>query len=134
MERVGRVRTMLIGAFGCMVGQILLAAGVANQDKSAGGIVAATGLYLFLCIFSGTHLPTAFVYSSEVTPLAIRTRAATLGIACQYLLNFVVVMVTPTAIKNIGWRYYLAFSIINAAMIPLIWVSLPSPSPCSDAS
>ncbi|GAA5997488.1 sugar porter family MFS transporter [Rhodotorula paludigena] len=125
MERVGRVKTMLIGAFGCMVGQILLAAGVANQDKSAGGIVAATGLYLFLCVFSGTHLPTAFVYSSEVTPLAIRTRAATLGIAMQYLLNFVVVMVTPTAIKNIGWRYYLAFSIINAAMIPLIWYFCP---------
>ncbi|KPV76683.1 uncharacterized protein RHOBADRAFT_43028 [Rhodotorula graminis WP1] len=125
MEHAGRVRTMLIGAFGCMVSQILLAAGVANQSVKAGGYVAATGLYLFLCIFSATHLPTAFVYSAEVTPLAIRTRAATLGVAVQYLVNFAVVMVTPTAIANIGWKYYMTFAIINGAMLPLIFWFCP---------
>ncbi|GAA5834611.1 hypothetical protein JCM9279_007059 [Rhodotorula babjevae] len=125
MEHAGRVRTMLIGAFGCCVSQILLAAGVANQQVKAGGYVAATGLYLFLCMFSATHLPTAFVYSAEITPLAIRTRAATLGVAVQYLVNFAVVMVTPTAIANIGWKYYMTFAIINGAMLPLIWWFCP---------
>ncbi|GAA6057344.1 hypothetical protein JCM3770_001103 [Rhodotorula araucariae] len=125
MEKVGRVRTMLIGAFGCCVGQILLAAGVYHQNVKAGGYVAATGLYLFLSVFSGTHLPTAFIYSAEVTPLAIRTRAATLGVACQYILNFVVVMVTPTAIKNIGWGYYAIFAAVNGLMMPAIYWFCP---------
>ncbi|GAA5983768.1 hypothetical protein JCM11641_001751 [Rhodosporidiobolus odoratus] len=105
MEKAGRVNTMIIGAAGCCLGQVLLAAGVGAGTK-AGGIVAAAGLYLFICIFSATHLPTAFVYSAEIVPLAIRTRAATLGIAAQYIVNFVVVMVTPVAIKKIGWGYY----------------------------
>lgn len=192
MEHAGRVRTMLIGALGCCISQILLAAGVANQSVKAGGYVAATGLYLFLCMFSATHLPTAFVYSAEITPLAIRTRAATLGVAVQYLVkcvelplplsparsggggadalrpsspspssflaasptplllrppppppsvpprppssssalshlsrSFAVVMVTPTAIANIGWKYYMTFAIINGAMLPLIWYFCP---------
>ncbi|GJN94225.1 hypothetical protein Rhopal_007299-T1 [Rhodotorula paludigena] len=112
MERVGRVNTMIIGAAGCCVGQILLASGVAHQDVRGGGIVAAAGLFLFLSIF-------------EVSPLAIRTRIATLGIACQYLLNFVVVMVTPTAISSIGWGYYAIFAGVNGLMCPIIWYYCP---------
>ncbi|GAA6011067.1 hypothetical protein JCM10207_005484 [Rhodosporidiobolus poonsookiae] len=124
MERVGRVNTMVIGAIGCCIGQTLLAAGVA-VDTKAGGIVAATGLYLFLCIFSGTHLPTAFVYSAEIVPLAIRSRAATLGVATQYIFNFLVVMVTPIAIKNIGYKFYIIFAVVNALMVPAAFFLCP---------
>ncbi|BGP20699.1 hypothetical protein JCM10213_001054 [Rhodosporidiobolus nylandii] len=124
MEKVGRVNTMIVGAIGCCIGQTLLAAGVGVGTK-AGGVVAATGLYIFLCIFSGTHLPTAFVYSAEIVPLAIRSRAATLGVAVQYIANFVVVMVTPVAIKNITYGFYIIFAIINALMVPAIWFTCP---------
>lgn len=37
IERVGRVRTMMGGAFFQSVGMIMLAAGVANADVKAGG-------------------------------------------------------------------------------------------------
>ncbi|BGP28043.1 MFS transporter, sugar transporter [Rhodotorula toruloides] len=129
MENVGRVRTMLIGCAGCMVGQILLAAGVAHQESKAAGYIATLGLYLFLCVFSATHLPTAFVYSSEIVPLAIRTRAATLGVAVQYILNFVVVMVVPTAIPGMGgFGFYALFAGVNGAMIPFIYFFCPEVS------
>jgi hypothetical protein len=45
----GRVNTMLIGAAGCCIGQVLLAAGVAVDNKS-GGYVATFGL----CAFSSS--------------------------------------------------------------------------------
>ncbi|GAA5837725.1 hypothetical protein JCM11251_002306 [Rhodosporidiobolus azoricus] len=124
MEKVGRVNTMIIGAAGCCLGQVLLAAGV-GVDNKAGGIVAAAGLYIFLCVFSGTHLPTAFVYSAEVLPLAIRTRAATLGVSFQYIFNFAVVMVTPVAIARISWGFYVIFAVINALLIPAIYFTCP---------
>lgn len=44
MEGIRRVRTMLLGAFGCMVGQSLLAAGVAHQESKAAGYIATLGL------------------------------------------------------------------------------------------
>ncbi|BGO96096.1 hypothetical protein NBRC10512v2_007814 [Rhodotorula toruloides] len=129
MEGVGRVRTMIIGAAGCCVGQILLAAGVAHQESKAAGYVATAGLFLFLCIFSATHLPTAFVYSSEIVPLAIRTRSATLGVAVQYILNFVVVMVVPTAIPGMGgWGFYALFAGINGLMVPVLYFLCPEVS------
>ncbi|GAA5884200.1 hypothetical protein JCM6882_002177 [Rhodosporidiobolus microsporus] len=124
MEKVGRVNTMVTGLVGCCIGQVLLAAGV-GVDNKAGGVVAATGLYLFLCIFSGTWLPCAFVYSAEIVPLAIRTRAATLGVAFQYIFNFMVVMVTPIAIERITWGFYVIFAVVNALMIPVILFTAP---------
>ncbi|BGP03938.1 putative Sugar transporter STL1 (putative) [Rhodotorula toruloides] len=129
MDGVGRVRTMIIGAAGCCVGQILLAAGVAHQESKAAGYVATAGLFLFLCIFSATHLPTAFVYSSEIVPLAIRTRSATLGVAVQYILNFVVVMVVPTAIPGMGgWGFYALFAGVNGLMVPVLYFFCPEVS------
>ncbi|GAA6006789.1 hypothetical protein JCM11491_003181 [Sporobolomyces phaffii] len=125
MERLGRVKLMMWGAAFLCIGQVLLAAGIANAKTTAGGIVAATGLYLFLVVFSGTALPVAFVYSAEVVPLAIRTRAATLGIAVQYIINFLVVMVTPVGIKSLGYKYYIIFAVFNAAVVPGCYFFLP---------
>ncbi|GAA5967104.1 hypothetical protein JCM3765_001500 [Sporobolomyces pararoseus] len=125
MERIGRVKLMIWGAALLCVGQVLLAAGVAKADTTGGGIAAAVGLYLFLTVFSGSHLPTAFVYSSEIVPLAIRTRAATLGIAVQYIINYLIVLVTPVGIESIGYKYYIIFAVFNAAIIPFCWFYLP---------
>ncbi|GAA5928412.1 hypothetical protein JCM1841_005667 [Sporobolomyces salmonicolor] len=125
MERLGRVRTMMWGAALCSLGQIFLAAGVAHGDKPAGGYVAALGLYLFIAVFSATHLPTAFVYGAEIVPLAIRTRAATLGVATQYMINFLVVMTTPIGIAALGYKYYIIYAVSNGCIIPLAWYFCP---------
>ncbi|GAA5883665.1 hypothetical protein JCM16303_004754 [Sporobolomyces ruberrimus] len=125
MERLGRVKLMIWGAALLCIGQILLAAGVAHADKPAGGYVAAVGLYLFLTVFSGTFLPCAFVYSAEIVPLAIRTRAATLGIACQYAANVVVVMATPVGVASLGYKYYIIFAVFNALLIPICYFLFP---------
>ncbi|GAA5938084.1 uncharacterized protein JCM15063_005460 [Sporobolomyces koalae] len=125
MERMGRVKLMMWGALFLAIGQAMIAGGVANSDKPAGGYVAAVGLYLFLCVFSGSHLPTAFVYSSEIVPLAIRTRAATLAIAVQYIINFLIVMVTPVGIASLGYKYYIIFAVLNAVIIPCCYFFLP---------
>ncbi|GAA5995383.1 hypothetical protein JCM5350_006247 [Sporobolomyces pararoseus] len=123
MERLGRVKLMMLGAGFLCLGQILLAAGVAQS-----AILAASGLYLFLTVFNGRSpfsRDFAFVYSAEITPLAIRTRAATLGISVQYLINFFVVITTPIGIANLGFKYYIIYAVFNALIIPLCWYFLP---------
>ncbi|CEQ41065.1 SPOSA6832_02739 [Sporobolomyces salmonicolor] len=132
MERLGRVRTMMWGAALCSLGQIFLAAGVAHGDKPAGGYsrqplfeLTTPFLDLFIAVFSATHLPTAFVYGAEIVPLAIRTRAATLGVATQYMINFLVVMTTPIGIAALGYKYYIIYAVSNGCIIPLAWYFCP---------
>lgn len=51
-----------------------------------------------------------------------------MGIATQYLFNFVVVMVTPTGIASIGGHYYIPWAISNAAIVVLLWWFFPEPA------
>lgn len=68
IEKLGRVRTMMTGSLLNGIAMILLAAGIANVDKTAGGYVAATGLYLFICSFSMTWLPCGFLCTFSLSP------------------------------------------------------------------
>lgn len=51
------------------LGQILLAIGISSSDTASGGIVAATGLYLFLTIFNGecSSLASLLKFSLELS-------------------------------------------------------------------
>lgn len=62
---------------------------------------------------------------AEYTPLAIRTRAAALATASNWIFTFLVVEITPVSISNIGWRTYVYFAVFNACFIPLIYFFYP---------
>jgi hypothetical protein len=42
--------------------------------------------------------------------------------ATQWLFNFVITKVTPSAINSIGWRTFLMFAIFCLAMAVFVWV------------
>jgi hypothetical protein len=45
--------------------------------------------------------------------------------ATQWLFNFVITKVTPSAINSIGWRTFLMFAIFCLAMAVFVWVFVP---------
>jgi hypothetical protein len=51
-----------------------------------------------------------------------------MGIATQYLFNFVVVMVTPTGIARIGGYYYIPWAISNAGIAFFLYWFFPEPA------
>lgn len=61
---------------------------------------------------------------AEYAPLAIRTRAAALATASNWIFTFLVVEITPVSIKSIG-RTYIYFSVFNFCFIPLIYFFYP---------
>ncbi|OQE26378.1 hypothetical protein PENSTE_c005G09144 [Penicillium steckii] len=50
---------------------------------------------------------------------------AALGAATNWIFNFMVVEITPICIQNLGWRFYIVWVVLNAAMIPVIYVFYP---------
>ena len=62
---------------------------------------------------------------AEYAPLAIRTRAAALSTASNWIFTFLVVEITPVSIANIGWGTYVYFCIFNLCFIPLIYFFYP---------
>lgn len=62
---------------------------------------------------------------AEYAPLAIRTRAAALATATNWICTFLVVEITPVSIASIGWGTYVYFSVFNSLFLPLIYFYYP---------
>lgn len=68
-----------------------------------------------------------WLYPAEITNLRIRTQANALSTCSNWLSNFLIVMITPPAFANIGYRTYIIFAVMNAAIIPCVYFFFPEP-------
>ena len=124
LDRLGRRKLMLFAAAGQCVCMAVLAGTVSNGSKSA-GIVAVVMLFLFYFFFAIGLLAIPWLLPAEYAPLAIRTKAAALASASNWIFTFLVVEITPISIQNVGWRTYVYFCVFNAFFLPLIYFFYP---------
>ncbi|KFY67099.1 hypothetical protein V496_01753 [Pseudogymnoascus sp. VKM F-4515 (FW-2607)] len=124
IDRLGRRKLMLFAAAGQCACMAILAGSVSTGTKS-GGIVAIVMLFLFNFFFAVGLLAIPWLLPAEYAPLAIRTRAASLATASNWIFTFLVVEITPVSINSIGWRTYVYFAVFNFFFIPLIWFFYP---------
>lgn len=124
IDRLGRRKLMLFAAAGQCACMAILAGTVSNGSVPA-GIVAIVMLFLFNFFFAVGLLAIPWLLPAEYAPLAIRTRAAALATASNWIFTFLVVEITPVSINSIGWRTYVYFCVFNFFFIPLIWFFYP---------
>ncbi|KFY11546.1 hypothetical protein V492_04397 [Pseudogymnoascus sp. VKM F-4246] len=134
IERVGRRALFLWGTVGQCLAMVitfatLIPSGIKQEETSPEAKQAAKGgvfgLFLFIIVFGATWLPLPWLYPAEVNPIKTRGKANAISTCTNWLFNFVVVMVTPIMIANIGWATYLVFAIINACFLPVIFFFYP---------
>ncbi|KAJ9494348.1 hypothetical protein LTR99_000004 [Exophiala xenobiotica] len=124
IEKVGRRKILMVGALGQCLTMAILAITVHNGNYAA-GIVGAAMLFLFNTIFAQAWLTAPWLYASEICTLRLRARGAAAASAGFWLINFAVVMFTPSAISNIRWRTYIIFAAFNAVFIPTVYFFFP---------
>ncbi|KAK4034963.1 sugar transporter STL1 [Parachaetomium inaequale] len=124
IERVGRRRLFLIGSIGqCLSMVLTFACLIPDDEMTARG--AAVGLFTYIAFFGATWLPLPWLYPAEVNPVKTRGKANATSTCVNWLFNFLIVMVTPIMVRNIGWGTYLFFAAVNAAFIPVIYFFYP---------
>ncbi|KAI1085299.1 sugar transporter STL1 [Whalleya microplaca] len=124
IDRLGRRKLMLFAAAGQCACMAILAGTVANGSQSA-GLAATVMLFLFNFFFAVGLLAIPWLLPAEYAPLAIRTKAAALATASNWIFTFLVVEITPVSIASIGWRTYVYFCVFNFFFLPLIWFFYP---------
>jgi hypothetical protein len=60
--------------------------------------------------------------------LPMRTKGAAVATATDWLTNFVVVEITPIGIDSLGWKFYIIFTVLNAAFLPFLYFFFPETS------
>lgn len=70
-------------------------------------------------------MATVWIYPPEILPLKIRAKGASLAAAADFLGNFLVVEITPPALKNIGYKTYIIFAVFNIVNAAVVWCFYP---------
>jgi hypothetical protein len=73
-------------------------------------------------------MATSWVYPAEILPLSLRAKGTGLAAAADFLGNFVVVEITPPALKNIGYKTYIIFAVTNIVTAIVCWAFYPETS------
>jgi hypothetical protein len=58
----------------------------------------------------------------------MRTKGAALGTATNWIMNFMVVEITPIGINSIHWKFYIIWTVFNFSFIPIVYCCYPETS------
>ncbi|KAJ5516460.1 Major facilitator superfamily domain general substrate transporter [Penicillium freii] len=128
IEKVGRRPLMLFGAAGMSLSMAVLAGTnyrLTVLNDSRAGIGQAVFLFVFNTFFAIGWLGMTWLYPAEIVPLRIRAPTNALATSANWIFNFMVVMITPVAFENIGYKTYIIFAVINAFMFPCVYFFFP---------
>ncbi|KAK4944923.1 hypothetical protein LTR10_015842 [Elasticomyces elasticus] len=130
IDRVGRVKLLLIGFTGCLItlcfesAMSALYIGITPMNH-AGLSAGVFFLFLYITFYGCCIDANTYVYCSEIFPTHIRSRGLSFSVACLFLSTIAYLEAAPTAFAQVGWKYYLLFIILTAINIPLIWYYFP---------
>ncbi|KAK7751259.1 hypothetical protein SLS62_006804 [Diatrype stigma] len=133
VERWGRRKMMMYAAFGQAFCYLIITVciryneyapiGTGPQTQWAKASVAFFFLYYVFFGIGWQGVP--WLYPTEINSLSMRTKGAALGTATNWIVNFMVVEITPIGIDSIGWRFYIIWTVFNFAFIPIVYFFYP---------
>ena len=94
-------------------------------NTPASSIAAVVFVFLFEACFTWGWMATVWIYPPEILPLKTRAKGASLAAAADFLGNFLVVEITPPALRNIGYKTYIIFAVLNIANAIIVWAFYP---------
>jgi len=96
-----------------------------DSTNLAGQKAAVAMLYLFFFFYAATVDGPTWFYTAELFPTHLRSKGMVIGTGTYALSSLIWVMSGPTAIKTIGWHFFLIFICLNVISAVVIWVFFP---------
>ncbi|KJA15910.1 hypothetical protein HYPSUDRAFT_207495 [Hypholoma sublateritium FD-334 SS-4] len=129
IERAGRRKLMMWGAAGQCVCYIFISGLLSQTGNTTNGAhfgAAATAFFFLYYVFFGICWQgVPWLYPTEINSLSMRTKGAALGAASNWISNYMVVQITPIGISTLGWRFYIVWAVLNAIIVPCIYLFYP---------
>ncbi|KAK3938697.1 general substrate transporter [Diplogelasinospora grovesii] len=131
VERYGRRTMMLVSTaiqLFCFLLLTILLYFAQKPDYPYQHQVASASVVFFWLYYMGFGLGMLgipWLYPTEINSLPMRTKGAATATAANWITNFLVVEVTPIGVQNLGWRFYIVWTVFNAVFIPIIWLVYP---------
>lgn len=114
LDRVGRVKPLIISAAGCALALVVNAALSQHLESASSAQLRAMVAMNF--VFSLFYTPTgiiSWVYPAEIFPVDIRAKGNSISTFTNWTLNLVFAQISPKALTNIGFKYFYVFFIFG---------------------
>ncbi|KAG5808691.1 hypothetical protein H9Q74_014380 [Fusarium xylarioides] len=107
IDKLGRRPLLMCGAAGTFISLVIV-----------GGIIGGFGLgladivliYIYDVNFSFSFAPIGWVLPSEIFNLGNRSKAMAITTSATWMCNFIIGLVTPDMLANLGWGTYIFFA------------------------
>ncbi|KAG9518342.1 general substrate transporter, partial [Aureobasidium melanogenum] len=131
VEKWGRRNMMLYASLGQGCCYLLITIllrfnemdGYAHKNEVASASIAFFFLYYVFFGIGWQGVP--WLFPTEVNSLSMRTKGAALGTATNWIMNFMVVEITPIGIDSIHWKFYIIWTVFNFSFIPIVYALYP---------
>jgi sugar porter (SP) family MFS transporter len=106
---------------------VLLATGppASGPNSHAFGVATVAMIFLYYCLNAATWLGPSWAYPAEILPLQVREKGLALGNVCYWLFQFMMVEITPIALGNIGYKFYIILAVFNAVNAVIVFFLFP---------
>ncbi|KAM0473689.1 hypothetical protein ACHAPX_008094 [Trichoderma viride] len=125
IDRLGRRPLMLISSAGMCITMAIITGTTSTTNNQAALIVAVVCFFIYNMSYTFGFLGLTFLYSTEVAPPHLRAKISGFSNCMTWLMNFVVVEVTPTGFDNIQSRYYIIWAVINFFIFTTVFFLYP---------
>ncbi|KAF2502553.1 general substrate transporter [Lophium mytilinum] len=133
VERWGRRKMMMYAAAGQALCYLVITITISqNENTTLSGPTrlawakASIGFFFLYYIFFGIGWQgVPWLYPTEINSLSMRTKGAALGTATNWIFNFMVVEITPPGISSLKWKFYIIWTVFNAAFVPIVYFLYP---------
>ncbi|KAE8321179.1 general substrate transporter [Aspergillus sergii] len=114
LDRWGRRKTLMLGAAGMSVAQLVVATLYAVYKTTfsqhpAAGWTACVFVWIYIGTFAFSIACVNWIMPSEMFPPATRGKAVGVAIASNYLSNFIVALITPRMLESITFGTFYFF-------------------------
>ena len=125
VDKVGR-KPLLWAASLWQAINFAIIAGLLSGELSHGKSVAVVVMiFIFYGVNSLSWLGITWAYPSEILPLQIRENGLAIANSLYWMFQVCIVEITPVGIQNIGYKFYIIFTVFNFVMFLVILFWFP---------
>ncbi|KAI8943380.1 hypothetical protein NX059_001395 [Plenodomus lindquistii] len=128
VDRLGRRTLFNWSGIGMTISFVIWTACSARFDMAGGdglGIAVIAFIFIYFFHYDIAYTPLVIAYSTEILPYNIRSKGLSLLLTVIYSSLVLLSFVTPIALENIGWRYYILFCCLLVLSVVVNWFILP---------
>ncbi|CAN6674831.1 galactose transporter [Trichomonascus vanleenenianus] len=114
IDRMGRKRSAVLGWIGGGLCYLVVTVCLAVATKTS-RLIAVAFMFLYITIFAFTSNVVPWLYPAEINSQRWRYLGAGVATATNWMFNYIIVLITPIATANLGWRYYIIYVVFNFA-------------------